>query len=89
MCDACLSGDSSDQMANAQDVCRRYWSINLKEVRILGTSQGGEYLDGIRFTYEGGQIRSLLSLLNYFGKGEKRERSPRDQDSADQSQTGL
>ena len=56
-------------------VCRRYWSINLKEVRALGTSQGGEYLDGIRFTYEGGQIRSLLSLLSYFGKGEMRERS--------------
>src|SRR5881275_216172 len=56
-------------------VCRRYWSINLKEVRKLGTAQGGRYLDGIRFTYEGGQIRSLLSLLSYFGKGEMRERS--------------
>jgi menaquinone-dependent protoporphyrinogen IX oxidase len=56
-------------------VCRRYWSINLKEVRKLGTAQGGEYVDGIRFTYEGGQIRSLLSLLSYFGKGEMRERS--------------
>jgi len=56
-------------------VCRRYWSVNLKEVRKLGTAQGGEYLDGIRFTYEGGQIRSLLSLLSYFGKGEMRERS--------------
>ena len=56
-------------------VCRRYWSLNLKEVRKLGTSQGGEYLDGIRFAYEGGQIRSLLSLLSYFGKGEMRPRS--------------
>jgi hypothetical protein len=56
-------------------VCRRYWSINLKEVRKRGTAQGGEYVDGIRFTYEGGQIRSLLSLLSYFGKGEMRERS--------------
>jgi flavodoxin len=56
-------------------VCRRYWSVNLKEVRKLGTAQGGTYLDGIRFTYEGGQIRSLLSLLSYFGKGEMRERS--------------
>jgi menaquinone-dependent protoporphyrinogen IX oxidase len=56
-------------------VCRRYWSINLKEVRKLGTAQGGEYVDGIRFTYEGGQIRSLLSLLSYFGKGEMRESS--------------
>jgi len=56
-------------------VCRRYWSINLKEVRKRGTAQGGEYVDGIRFTYEGGQIRSLLALLSYFGKGEMRERS--------------
>lgn len=56
-------------------VCRRYWSVNLKEVRKLGTAQGGRYLDGIRFTYEGGQIRSLLALLSYFGKGEMRDRS--------------
>jgi hypothetical protein len=55
---------------SAYIVCRRYWSINLKEVRKIGTSQGGEYLEGVRFTYEGGQIRSLLSLLSYFGKGE-------------------
>jgi hypothetical protein len=56
-------------------VCRRYWSINLKEVKKLGTIAGGKYLDGIRFTYKGGQIRSLLSLLSYFGKGDMRERS--------------
>src|SRR3954454_546411 len=56
-------------------VCRRYWSVNLNEVRKLGAAQGGEYVDGIRFTYEGGQVRSLLSLLSYFGKGETRERS--------------
>jgi flavodoxin len=56
-------------------VCRRYWNVNLKEVKKLGTAQGGEYVEGIRFTYEGGQIRSLLALLSYFGKGEMRERS--------------
>jgi menaquinone-dependent protoporphyrinogen IX oxidase len=56
-------------------VCRRYWSVNLKEVKKRGIAQGGTYVDGIRFTYEGGQIRSLLSLLSYFGKGEMRERS--------------
>jgi len=56
-------------------VCRRYWSINLKEVRKLGAAVGGKYLDGIRFTYQGGQVRSLLSLLSYFGTGELRERS--------------
>src|SRR5207244_7872986 len=55
-------------------VCRRYWSINLKEVRKLGTKQGGVWLDGTRFAYAGGQIRSLLSLLSYFAKGENRKR---------------
>ena len=53
-------------------VCRRYWSVNLKEVKTLGTAHGGHFVDGVRFTYEGGQVRSLLSLLSYFGKGEMR-----------------
>ena len=54
--------------------CPRYWSINLKEVRKLGTAQGGVYADSTRFQFAGGQIRSLLSLISYFGKGEMRER---------------
>jgi len=60
---------------SAYVVCRRYWSVNLHEVQRRGIAQGGKYIDGIRFTYEGGQVRSLLSLLSYFGKGEMRERS--------------
>jgi len=56
-------------------VCRRYWSINLKEVRKLATAQGGVYAGGTKFQFAGGQIRSLLSLLSYFGTGEMRERS--------------
>src|SRR5436305_4000267 len=55
-------------------VCRRYWGFNLRGVKKLGTGQGGEYLDGIHFSFAGGQVRSLLSLLSYFGKGENRER---------------
>jgi flavodoxin len=60
---------------SAYVVCRRYWSMNLNEVKRRGVALGGKYIDGIRFTYEGGQVRSLLSLLSYFGKGEMRERS--------------
>jgi hypothetical protein len=56
-------------------VCRRYWSINLKEVKKLGAELGGKFLDGTRFTYQGGQVRSLLSLLSYFGKGEMADRA--------------
>ena len=55
-------------------VCRRYWSTNLRAVKKLGTKQGGEYVDGIHFTFAGGQVRSLVSLLSYFAKGENRER---------------
>jgi menaquinone-dependent protoporphyrinogen IX oxidase len=55
-------------------VCRRYWSINLKEVRKLATTQGGGYAGGTRFQFADGQIRSFLSLISYFGKGEMRER---------------
>jgi menaquinone-dependent protoporphyrinogen IX oxidase len=55
-------------------VCRRYWRNNLKTVRKLGTEQGGEYVNGIHFTFAGGQVRSLLSLTSYLGKGENRER---------------
>jgi hypothetical protein len=55
-------------------VCRRYWSLNLRTVRKLATEQGGEYVGGIHFSFAGGQVRSLLSLLSYFGKGEDRER---------------
>jgi menaquinone-dependent protoporphyrinogen IX oxidase len=55
-------------------VCRRYWSINLKAVKKLGIKRGGEYVDGVHFSFAGGQVRSLLALLSYFGKGENRER---------------
>jgi hypothetical protein len=54
--------------------CRCYWRHNLKTVRRLGTQRGGTYLDGIHFRYQGGQVRSLLSLLSCLGSGEYRER---------------
>ena len=55
-------------------VCRRYWSINLRAVKKLGAKQGGEYVGGLHLSFAGGQIRSLLSLISYFGKGENRQR---------------
>jgi hypothetical protein len=54
--------------------CRRYCKHNLKTVRRLGTERGGVFADGIHFRYQGGQVRSLLSLLSYLGSGEYRER---------------
>ena len=56
-------------------VCsRRYWKHNLKSVRRIGTKRGGSYVEGIGFRYQGGQIRSLFSLLSYLGTGEYKER---------------
>jgi multimeric flavodoxin WrbA len=55
-------------------VCRRYWRHNLKTVRRLGTKRGGDFIDGVHFRYQGGQARSLLSLLSYLGSGEYRDR---------------
>ena len=72
------SNDAANVLAGkrfaAYVVCRRYWSINLKEVKTLGTAQGGAYVEGTRFQFAGGQIRSFLALISYFGKGEMRER---------------
>jgi menaquinone-dependent protoporphyrinogen IX oxidase len=55
-------------------VCRRYWGFNLRTVKKLGIAQGGTYVDGAHWSYAGGQVKSLLSLLSYLGKGENRER---------------
>jgi menaquinone-dependent protoporphyrinogen IX oxidase len=54
--------------------CRRYWKHNFKTVRRLGSERGGQFVDGVHFRYEGGQVRSLLSLLSYLGSGEYRDR---------------
>src|SRR3954451_1850636 len=59
----------------AYAVCRRYYGINLREVKKLGAALGGKFLANDRFTYQGGQVRSLLSLLSYFGRGEMRPKA--------------
>src|SRR3954454_4437046 len=55
-------------------VCRRYWRNNLNTVRALGTKAGGDWLEGVHFTFAGGQLRSFLALVSYLGSGRTRER---------------
>jgi menaquinone-dependent protoporphyrinogen IX oxidase len=74
-----LESDTASRVLNGKPFaaavpCRRYWRHNLKTVRRLGTKRGGVYTDGIHFRYQGGQVRSLLSLISYLGSGEYRER---------------
>jgi menaquinone-dependent protoporphyrinogen IX oxidase len=73
-----LKSDAAGRILNGKRfaafvVCRRYWSINLEAVRKLGTARGGDYVDGVHWAFAGGQVKSLLSLLSYLGKGENRE----------------
>jgi menaquinone-dependent protoporphyrinogen IX oxidase len=63
-----------DKPFTAAVTCRRYWKHNIKTVRRLGTKLGGIYSEGIHFRYQGGQVRSLFSLLSYLGTGEYRDR---------------
>ena len=74
-----LESDTASRVLNGKPFaaavpCRRYWRHNLKTVRRLGTKLGGVYTDGIHFRYQGGQVRSLLSLISYLGSGEYRDR---------------
>src|SRR3954454_23853920 len=55
-------------------VCRRYWRGNVRAVRKLGIRHGGSYVDGIHFTFAGGQVRSLVALVSYLRTGRTRER---------------
>jgi hypothetical protein len=55
-------------------VCRRYWHHNLETVRKMGTKLGGRWIDGTHFSFQGGRVRSLLSLVSYLGTGEDRPR---------------
>jgi hypothetical protein len=56
-------------------VCRRRdWEHSLKTVARMGTTRGGEFVDGIYFRYQGGQVRSLSSLLSFVGSGQYQER---------------
>jgi hypothetical protein len=74
-----LESDTASQILKGKPFaaavcCRRYWKHNLKTVRRLGTKHGGVFVDGVHFRYQGGQVRSLLSLLSYLGTGKYRER---------------
>ena len=65
-------------------VCRRYWKNNLKTVRQLAEKSGATVVGETHFSYLGGQIRSLLSLISYLGTGEYQRPVPRDEDPTDE-----
>lgn len=46
-------------------VCRSLWWINLRIVKKLARRQGGTFLDSATFRFQGNQLQSALSFINY------------------------
>jgi flavodoxin len=55
-------------------VSRRYYSINLGQLKKLGEKNGGRLIDKTHFVVAGGQVKSMLSWLGYMKHGEPQER---------------
>ena len=55
-------------------VSRRYFSINLGQMRKMGEHNGGRQVDKTHFVVAGGQVKSMLSWLGYMKHGQPQER---------------
>jgi flavodoxin len=55
-------------------VSRRYYGINLRQMKKLGEKSGGRWIDKTHFVSAGGQVKSMLAWLGYMKHGEPQER---------------
>ena len=55
-------------------ISRRYFSINLRQMKKLGEKNGGRFIDKTHFVVAGGQVKSMLSWLGYMKHGEAQKR---------------
>jgi len=55
-------------------ISRRYYSINLRQMKKLGERNGGRWIDKTHFVSAGGQVKSMLAWLGYMKHGEPQER---------------
>ena len=55
-------------------ISRRYFSINLRQMKKLGEEDGGRAIDKTHFVAAGGQVKSMLSWLGYVKHGEPQKR---------------
>jgi hypothetical protein len=55
-------------------ISRRYYSINLRQMRKLGEKNGGRLIDKTHFVVAGGQVKSMFSWLGYMKHGEPQKR---------------
>ena len=55
-------------------ISRRYYGINLGQLRKLGEKNDGRFTDKTHFVVAGGQVKSMLSWLGYMKHGEPQAR---------------
>ena len=55
-------------------ISRRYFSINLRQMKKLAEQDGGREIDKTHFVAAGGQVKSMLSWLGYMKHGEPQKR---------------
>jgi len=55
-------------------VCRALWWINLNSVRRLARRAGGVFVTSAALVFQGNQVQTMFSFLNYLRTGEDRER---------------
>ena len=55
-------------------ISRRYFSVNLGQMKKLGERNGGQLIARTHFVVAGGQVKSMLSWLGYMKHGEPQER---------------
>jgi flavodoxin len=55
-------------------VSRRYFGVNLRQLKKLGERSGGRWIDNTHFVVAGGQVKSMLSWLGYMKHGEPQQR---------------
>jgi len=55
-------------------VCRAFWGPNYRTVTRLAKRAGGVFADSAAFVFQGNQVQSMFSFLNYLQNGKDRER---------------
>ena len=55
-------------------VCRAFWGPNNRTVKRLAKRAGGVFADSAAFVFQGNQLQSMFSFLNYLQTGKDRER---------------
>jgi len=74
-----LKSDASQQVLKGRPfavftVCRALWGSNLRTVKRLATRAGGEFRESAAFVFQGNQVQSMFSFLNYMKTGQDNER---------------